>query len=511
MMTKKTSLMMVAMMMYALPANAADEPILSQTQFDACLTKLKNTPTFRGVAGTLENFRPKSTDSSVIRSLNYQPEFKKDVWDYHASLVDAERVADGLNAKAQMASTLKRIENRYGVKAEHVLGVWGVESNFGQTLGKKSVIDSLATLSCFGRRQSYFQQEYANALKILQNGDIRASDMMGSWAGAFGQTQFMPSTFLELAVDFDGDGRRDLVNSKADALASTANFLAKKGYRTGEPWGYEVKLNGYKGASGRTKKQSMGYWQNQGITLPNGRPLPKTMATAGLLLPAGRQGPAFLVGKNFDTFYAYNQSESYALAIAHLSDLLQTGSMNVEFATPWPTDDAGISRKQARQIQQALANLGYDIGQIDGIIGDGTRRAIMDYQQKMGMNVDGRAGQKLYRLLGANQSSTQSGTQPSVQPTPKSIGTITIPPAQKTNSVAPTGQTPIIQIPTKIPATQTNPSDGLSWGLDRQPSQSHGSWFIVPAGNGDGGVVRYQKMTNQYGQEVLVPVYEPTN
>ncbi|WFF38135.1 lytic murein transglycosylase [Moraxella nasibovis] len=381
-------------------ALANDLPNLSNSEFQQCLNTLKNSSNFQSISSsTFETYRPSEPDPSVIRSLNYQPEFKKDVWDYHASLVDAERVADGLKAKAEQADVLRRIEARYGVKPEHVLGVWGVESNFGQTLGGKNLFSSLATLSCFDRRQSYFRKEFANALRIVQNGDVRAQDMNGSWAGAFGQTQFMPSTFLELAVDFDGDGRKDLVNSKADALASTANFLAKRGYRAGEPWGYEVKLNGYTGASGRTTKRSISHWQNQGITLPDGRPLPNNMASAGLLLPAGRSGPAFLVGKNFDTFYSYNASESYALAIAHLSTLIETASTNTNFATPWPTDDPGISRREAKEIQQALINAGYDIGNVDGIIGDNTRRAIMDYQRKVGVTPDGRAGQKFHRLI----------------------------------------------------------------------------------------------------------------
>lgn len=384
---------------------ANDLPNLSQSHFDQCLNTLRNSNNFRGLTSTFDRHRPISSDPTVIRSLNHQPEFKKDPWDYHASLVDSERVADGLRAKHEMTDILRRIENRYGVKAEHVLGVWGVESNFGQTLGKKDLFTSLATLSCFDRRQSYFRGEYANALRIVQNGDIRPQDMTGSWAGAFGQTQFMPSTFLELAVDFDNDGRKDLVNSKADALASTANFLAKKGYRRGEPWGYEVRLNGYLGSSGRTNKKSINHWQNMGITLPDGRPLPNNMASAGLLLPAGRQGPAFLVGKNFDTFYSYNASESYALAIAHLSTLIENNSTNVNFSTPWPTDDPGISRREAKEIQQALINNGYNIGYVDGIIGDNTRIAIKDYQRKMGMPVNGRAGQKFYRLIMAKNGS----------------------------------------------------------------------------------------------------------
>ena len=381
---------------------APTPPNLSNAQFQQCLTGLKNSSTFKGVTdSTFERYRPSEPDPSVIVSLNYQPEFQKEAWDYLASLVDEERVQDGIAAKNRLQPTLDRIQQRYGVKATDVLGVWGVESNFGKQLGKKDLFQSLATLSCFDRRQSYFRGEYANALKIVQNGDISREDMTGSWAGAFGQTQFMPSTFLRLAQDFDGDGRKDLVNSEADALASTANFLDKAGYRTGEPWGFEVKIpDGYWGASNRRDKKPMSYWRGKGFTLANGQPLPYSLDNAGLLLPAGNKGPAFLVGKNFDAFYSYNASENYALAIAHLSDMISKNRTdNVNFATPWPTDDPGISRRQSREIQQALLDRGYDIGAADGMIGDKTRQAIQDFQRQQGVNPDGRAGMKLYRML----------------------------------------------------------------------------------------------------------------
>lgn len=391
-------------------------PNLSTAQFQQCLSGLKNSRVFDGVNGsTFEQYRPSEPDPSVIVSLNYQPEFQKEAWDYLASLVDEERVQDGISAKNQQQAVLNRIEQRYGVKGTDVLGVWGVESNFGKQLGKKDLIQSLATLSCFDRRQSYFRTEYANALKILQNGDIRREDMTGSWAGAFGQTQFMPSTFLRLAQDFDGDGRKDLVNSQADALASTANFLAKAGYRSGEPWGFEVKVpSGYWAASNRKDKKPMSYWRDKGFTLANGQPLPSSLDSAGLLLPAGQNGPALLVGKNFEAFYSYNASENYALAIAHLSDLISQNNTQVNFITPWPTDDAGISRRQTREIQQALVNKGYDIGTVDGMIGEKSRQAIQDFQRSQGMNPDGRAGMKLYRaLVGASAS----------MPTVKPVGT----------------------------------------------------------------------------------------
>ncbi|AMT98067.1 MULTISPECIES: lytic murein transglycosylase [Psychrobacter] len=457
-------------------------PDLSNSEFQQCLDRLQSSSKFSGVnSSTFNNYRPTQPDPSVIQSLNYQPEFQKDVWDYLSVLVDKERVEDGIRAKRQWRDTLRQIESRYGVKAEHVLGVWGVESNFGQTLGKKPLFESLATLSCFDRRQSYFQGEYANALKIVQNGDIAPNDMTGSWAGAFGQTQFMPSTFLELAVDFDGDGRRDLVNNVPDALASTANFLDKRGYRTGEPWGYEVKLpSGFWAASNRKDKKSISHWRNQGITLANGSPLPSDLSSAGLLLPAGMEGPAFLVGKNFDTFYSYNASENYALAIAHLSDLItREDSSKTDFVTAWPTDDPGISRQQAKDIQQALINAGYDIGGVDGIIGDGTRTAIQQYQSSRGIfPADGRAGQKFYRAIVGN-------TAPSG--------------AQSTNQYAqPSNSQPLQPASAdrmgQLIQQQTTPSNTYSTQPSAQPAKS--------------GNVRYRRVTDASGAVKLVRVDE---
>ncbi|MGP5437173.1 lytic murein transglycosylase [Psychrobacter alimentarius] len=457
-------------------------PDLSNSEFQQCLDRLQNSSKFSGVnSSTFNNYRPTQPDPSVIQSLNYQPEFQKDVWDYLSVLVDKERVEDGIRAKRQWRDTLRQIESRYGVKAEHVLGVWGVESNFGQTLGKKPLFESLATLSCFDRRQNYFQGEYANALKIVQNGDIAPNDMTGSWAGAFGQTQFMPSTFLELAVDFDGDGRRDLVNNVPDALASTANFLDKRGYRTGEPWGYEVKLpSGFWAASNRKDKKSISHWRNQGITLANGSPLPSDLSSAGLLLPAGMEGPAFLVGKNFDTFYSYNASENYALAIAHLSDLItREDSSKTDFVTAWPTDDPGISRQQAKDIQQALINAGYDIGGVDGIIGDGTRTAIQQYQSSRGIfPADGRAGQKFYRAIVGN-------TAPSG--------------AQSTNQYAqPSNSQPLQPASAdrmgQLIQQQTTPSNTYSTQPSAQPANS--------------GNVRYRRVTDASGAVKLVRVDE---
>ena len=388
----------------AAPALHAQDapPAVDPAQFSACLNELKAAPAFSRItpatfARATEGLQ---ADPSVLVLLNRQPEFSMPVWDYIAVLVDDERVADGRAAHARWRDALQKIEHQSGVAPNVVIGVWGVESNFGQNLGGRPLVQSLATLSCFGRRQSYFRGEFAAALRILQEGHIAPDKLVGSWAGAFGQTQFMPSTFFRSAVDFDGDGRRDIVDSVPDALASTAKFLQNAGYRCGEPWGFEVRLPAGLDTSGasRKNKRPIDAWRSAGVTLADGSPLPGSLPSAGLMIPA-RGGPAFLVGRNFDTLYSYNASENYALAIAQLSNLVANPGGSVAFVTPWPTDDAGLSRAQNRELQTLLLARGHDIGSADGMIGAKTREAIKAEQQKLGMKPDGRAGQKLLAAL----------------------------------------------------------------------------------------------------------------
>ncbi|MCM8595546.1 lytic murein transglycosylase [Accumulibacter sp.] len=371
-------------------------------RFPACLAGLRADAAARGVSGASFDRLTAGLvpDMSVLELLDYQPEFRTPIWDYLAGLVDDERVADGLAMREKWAATLAAAAERYQVDPETVVAVWGVESNFGRTLGKRPLLTSLGTLSCYGRRQAYFRGEFLSTLKILDSGDIAADRLVGSWAGAFGQTQFMPSTFLRLAVDGDGDGRRDLVDSVPDALASTANFLHRAGWRKGEPWGFEVILPaGFEtSAAGRGNKRPLSYWAGRGVRRADGQPLPAGDTTAGLLLPAGPRGPAFLVMRNFDVIYGYNAAESYALAIAHLADRIGGGK---PFVTPWPTDDPGLSRRERRELQTLLASRGHPVGEIDGIIGASTRQAIQAEQRRLGMVADGRAGQKLLAALRA--------------------------------------------------------------------------------------------------------------
>ncbi len=378
-------------------AHAADAP--DPARFAPCVAGLKADAAARGISGPSYDRLTASLapDLKVLDFLDYQPEFRTPIWDYLSGLVDDERGADGRAMQKQWAEVLANVSARYKVDPATVVAVWGVESNFGRNFGARPLLTSLSTLSCYGRRQAYFRGEFFDALRIVDSGDVKAEQLVGSWAGAFGHTQFMPSTFLRLAVDYDGDGRRDLVGSIPDALASTANFLRKAGWREGEPWGYEVRLPAGFDASGagRKNKQALASWAARGITRIDGSPL-SGPDSAGLLLPAGPKGPAFIVFRNFDVIFGYNAAESYALAIAHLADRLKGGGA---FATPWPTDDPGLSRAERRELQTLLIAKGYAIGAVDGMLGDASRAAIRSEQQRLGHNVDGRAGQKLLAAL----------------------------------------------------------------------------------------------------------------
>ena len=379
---------------------AAAQETVPTERFRACLAGLRADAPARGVStASFDRLTSGLTpDMSVLEFLDYQPEFRTPIWDYLAGLVDEERVADALAMRARWATPLAAAAERYRVDADTVVAVWGVESNFGRNFGKRPLLTSLGTLSCFGRRQAYFRGEFLSTLKILDTGDIAPERLVGSWAGAFGHTQFMPSTFLRLAVDGDGDGRRDLMDSVPDALASTAHFLQRAGWRPGEPWGYEVVLPaGFDSSvSGRTNKRPLSYWNGRGVQRADGRPLAPAEAAAGLLLPAGPRGPAFLVFRNFDAIYGYNAAESYALAIAHLADRIKGGKT---FVTPWPTDDPGLTRRERRELQTLLAARGHPIGEIDGMIGANSRQAIQAEQKRLGMTADGRPGQKLLTAL----------------------------------------------------------------------------------------------------------------
>jgi lytic murein transglycosylase len=390
----------VALSLFALAWFALACPIAlsspARADFSSCVGSLRADGARAGVSrATLDAaFNGLEPDMKVLEFEKQQPEFKTPIWDYVDGLVDEERVADGKAAMAANAHALARAEQTYGVSRYMLAAIWGVESNFGTEMGNRPLVQSLSTLACFGARPAYFRSELMASLKIIDRGDIPADKLAGSWAGAFGQTQFMPSSYLRLAVA-GGDGRRDIVDSADDALASTANYFVKSGWRSGVPWGFEVKLPpGYSGPSGRKAKQPMSAWAARGITRVDGRSLGE--GEAGLLLPAGPAGPAFLVTHNFDVVYSYNAAESYSLAACVLADRLAGGPGIV---TPWPTDDPGLSRAGRRELQTLLSKHGYDVGEPDGAIGAKTKQAIADFEQKQGMPVNGRASQKVLEAL----------------------------------------------------------------------------------------------------------------
>lgn len=371
----------------------------AQAQFAACLSGLRDSAAQQGVpAAVFDRVMAGVTpDPKIIELSEAQPEFTTPIWDYLASLVDAEKVAEGKQLLRTHGHILQAAEKRFGVDRHTILAVWGVESDFGKLSGRWSLPQSLSTLACTApRRRDYFRGELMAALKIVARGDLAPEKLRGSWAGAFGHTQFMPSTYLRLAVDGDGDGRRDLVASIPDALFSTAHFLDKAGWQSGAAWGYEVRVPaGYSGPEGRRNKRPLAFWAKQGVTRIDGS-APHGAGAAALVLPAGAKGPAFLVFKNYDAVFSYNGATSYALAISLLADRLKG---HAGLRAPWPTDDPGLSRAEKRELQVLLLRRGYDVGEPDGAIGAKTRAAISDVQRRAGLADDGRPGQKVLRLL----------------------------------------------------------------------------------------------------------------
>ena len=374
----------------------------ASADFGNCLERLWPQAAKRGISrASYETYALTLTpDLKIMELLDSQPEFTRALWDYLDFLVTDARIARGREILAQYASIFDAVEKTYGVDRYIITAIWGIESNFSTAGGERTVVRSTATLACIGRRQNYFRDEFLSALEILHRGDMRPEQLKGSWAGAFGPTQFMPTSFKRFAVDFDGDGRRDVVDSVPDLIASTANNLKKDGWVAGQTWGYEVALpSGFNYLlADHSRRMSLREWEQHGVRRIGDKPFPRPDDTAYLLIPAGRRGPAFVMLDNFRAIMKYNPSEAYALAIGHLADRMRGGDA---FVQPWPREERVLSRAERYELQQLLAARGFDIGQPDGKLGGKTRVAIRQFQASVGDAPDGFASSAvLDRLRG---------------------------------------------------------------------------------------------------------------
>lgn len=387
---------------------AATSPAAAQTTTEEPLTSfadwrqaLRGEAIAAGIDAALFDrvFAGVTPDPAVLKADSSQPEFTRPVWEYLDGAVSSSRIGRGRVLLAQHSLVLERIEQQYGVEAPILVAIWGLESNFGNNIGSHSVIRSLATLAYDGRRQGFWRVQLLAALQILQNGDVSSERMIGSWAGAMGQTQFMPTTYNQHAVDFDGDGKRDLWGSSTDALASAAHYLQASGWQRGQPWGFEVNLpNGFDYAlADPDQRRTLAEWAELGV-----RPLAPTgaaaSARASLQLPAGHKGPAFLLLDNFRSILKYNNSTSYALAIGLLADNLLRPS---EVKGQWPRGERQLGRSERVELQELLTKAGFDPGPADGIIGANTRKAIRALQLQLNWPADGYPNGELLQQLRA--------------------------------------------------------------------------------------------------------------
>jgi lytic murein transglycosylase len=337
-------------------------------------------------------------DLRIMDLMDSQPEFTKAIWDYLDILVNDNRLAKGREILAKYKPQFDAAEKTYGVDRYAIASIWGIESNYSTMMGDRNVLQSTATLACIGRRQKYFKDEFLSALEILHRGDLRPEQMRGSWAGAFGPTQFMPTAFKRYAVDADGDGRRDVVDNPADLIASTANNLKKDGWQTGQSWGFEVVLpQGFNYMlADRAKAMTIGQWQQLGLSRAGGQPFPQPADKAYLLAPAGAEGPGFLMLQNFRVIMKYNPAEAYALAIGHFADRLRGGA---PFVQPWPRQERVLSRAERLELQQLLAQRGFYRGTPDGQFGGETREALRGFQASIGAPADGFASSDVLERL----------------------------------------------------------------------------------------------------------------
>jgi membrane-bound lytic murein transglycosylase B len=378
------------------------EAILAAAQnFPNCIESLWSDAARRGVSRTTFDTyaRGLTPDLRIMDLMDTQPEFTKAFWDYLDLLVSDNRIKRGREILAQHAPLFDAVEKAYGVDRHIVVAIWGIESNFSTSGGDRPVIRSTATLACVGRRQPYFRDEFLATLEILNRGDISPDRLKGSWAGAFGPTQFMPTSFKRYAVDFDGDGRRDVVDSIDDLVASTANNLKVDGWSPGQTWGYEVTLPaGFNYLlADNAKTMPVRDWEKIGVTRIGGKGYPRPTDRAYLFIPAGASGPAFLMLNNFRVLMKYNPAEAYALAIGHLADRMRGDG---SFVTAWPRHERVLTSAERYELQAQLIRRGFDIGgEPNGRINARSRSAIKSFQVSQGLVPDGFASAEMLERL----------------------------------------------------------------------------------------------------------------
>ncbi|MCO8143885.1 lytic murein transglycosylase [Rhodovulum tesquicola] len=382
------------------PASRATARPVANPAYDAWLAGFRQRAAMQGIApATLDRaLRTAGFLPDVVERDRSQTEFTRTLEDYLAIAASDERIAKGRAQLARRQAVLRAIEARHGVPPEVVTAIWGLESMYGERRGDIPVVASTSTLAFDGRRGAFFEQQLIAALRILQRGDVTPERMTGSWAGAMGHTQFIPTSYLAYAVDFDGDGRADIwSDDPADALASAAAYLGRSGWQAGRPWGMEVQLPpGFDAArAGRGNRREAGAWSAMGVRDMNGRPLPDHGPTA-ILVPAGPGGPAFALFRNFDVILRYNNAQNYAIGVGHLSDrLLGRPPIRGRF----PPDATGLTLDDRKELQRRLTAAGLDTGGADGVIGARTEAAIRGYQQRAGLPVTGQPSAELLRRL----------------------------------------------------------------------------------------------------------------
>lgn len=376
---------------------------ISGAEFSACIKGFSEKAKVAGISKTTisGSLVKAKLNPRVLELDRQQPEFTRTFADYLNRNVTDQRVAQGQALLVKHRALLDRVVQQYGVPAPYLLAFWGLETNYGSFFGNMPVVDSLATLACDERRSEYFTAELISALRILDEGAITPEKMVGSWAGAMGHVQFMPSTFLQYAVDYDADHKRDLWSSTPDAMASAAKFLQGLGWQSSGRWGTEVKLPaGFPfREAGLKNSKSLSEWRGLGVKQADNTPLAKTDVSASLLVPSGYKGPAFLVYNNFNVIMRWNRSEYYAIAVGYLADRIAGAGKLIQAA---PEDAPRLYRNQVIKLQEQLNQKGFDAGKPDGILGQGTRRAISEFQYQQGMVADGFPGKEVLGLLGVS-------------------------------------------------------------------------------------------------------------